>query len=194
MKTEARLDGEELLELLRSTDVKDQNRAFEYLYMNNYEVIKMLVLKNNGLLDDTKDVFQDTLIALHRNARNPEFELSCQMSTYLYSIARNIWFNKLKSSNQTDSLEDVQTEFIETTENRQELIERAENNKMLAKMIDQLKEDCRKVLKLFYFERFSMNGIADEMGYANQQVAKNKKSSCLKHLKKQVLTNPNFQR
>lgn len=193
MNAQTNLSREELLKQLRSINPKDQNRVFEYLYMNNYEVIKMLVLNNNGTSDDAKDVFQDTLIAMHRNVRNPEFELSCKMSTYLYSLARNIWLNKLKSSKKVDSFEDVQTEFIETNENRQELIERAERSKMLVKMIDLLKEDCKKVLKLFYFERYSMSGIASEMSYANDQVAKNKKSACLKHLKKQVLTNPNFQ-
>jgi len=61
-------------------------------------------------------------------------------------------------------------------------------------MIGLLKGDCQRVLKMYYYERLRMSEIARKMGYLNDQVAKNKKSSCLRKLKHHVLKNPLLQR
>jgi DNA-directed RNA polymerase specialized sigma24 family protein len=41
---------------------------------------------------------------------------------------------------------------------------------------------CQKVLTLFYFHNLSMEDIAQEMDFKNEDVAKNKKLKCLKRL------------
>jgi RNA polymerase sigma factor (sigma-70 family) len=194
MKATINYTDNELVKLLGSPKVVDQDLAFKKLYFDNFKIVKSLVLKNNGSEDDAKDIFQDALIVLHRNVRKSDFELSCKMSTYIYSIARNLWYKKLRSSSKLDSLEDIQKEYVDLDENSHEFLEKAERSKMLNNMIDLLKGDCKAILKFYYYERMKMVEIAKEMGYSNEQVAKNKKSNCLKKLRSQVISNPNFQR
>ena len=53
---------------------------------------------------------------------------------------------------------------------------------------------CREVLSYFYYEKRSMQEIAKLTGLANKQVAKNKKSLCLKLLRKMIGENPAFRK
>jgi DNA-directed RNA polymerase specialized sigma24 family protein len=45
-----------------------------------------------------------------------------------------------------------------------------------------LGDTCRKILTLYYFEKLSMNDIADQLGFANADTAKTKKYKCKKEL------------
>ena len=58
------------------------------------------------------------------------------------------------------------------------------------KLLESLGKDCKRVLVLYYYERLKMKEIAGIMNFANDQVAKNKKSSCLKKLKSIVSESP----
>ena len=55
-----------------------------------------------------------------------------------------------------------------------------------------LGEKCRQILSHYYYDKRSMREIAQLMGLANEQVAKNKKSLCLKKLKEMIRENPAF--
>ena len=55
--------------------------------------------------------------------------------------------------------------------------------------LEEMNEDCQAVLKYFHIEKKKMIEIAQLMGFANADVAKNQKSRCLKYLRKMVLPN-----
>ena len=57
-----------------------------------------------------------------------------------------------------------------------------ENKEMVRKYLEQLDGNCRKVLELYYLQGMKMEEIARELGYKNANVAKKKKSLCLKKL------------
>ena len=52
--------------------------------------------QDGGTRDDAKDIFQDALIIFHRKVRSEEFVLTCAVSTYLFSICRNLWREELR--------------------------------------------------------------------------------------------------
>ena len=58
-----------------------------------------------------------------------------------------------------------------------------EESNLVAQMLDQIGKDCKQILLFFYFEKNKMSEIANKMNLANEQVAKNKKSNCMKKLK-----------
>ena len=62
----------------------------------------------------------------------------------------------------------------------------------LMKVMDQLGENCKKILLLFYYENKSMKEIVTELPYENEQVVRNKKSKCLKKLEQLVTGNKNL--
>ncbi len=183
MKANMTYNNKDILTLIRSPLAKDQDKAFMYLYRNTYKTVQAMITRNNGKEEDAKDVFQDALIVVHKNLRKEDFELSCQIGTYVYSIARNLWLKSLRNKKVHLNIDDQIHDFIEIPEDTDAFILRAQRQDQLENMVQHLKGDCKRVLKLYYYERLKMFDIANKMGYSTEQVAKNKKSSCLKKLR-----------
>ena len=57
-------------------------------------------------------------------------------------------------------------------------------------LMDSASEDCKTIFKYYYFDNLKMNKISELMGFANAQIAKNKKYKCLTKLRKVINTNP----
>ena len=56
----------------------------------------------------------------------------------------------------------------------------------MARLLNKLGEPCQQLLTLFYFNNYTMESIAETMGYKNDKVAKSQKVRCLKELKKEA--------
>ena len=130
--------------------------------------------------DDAVEVYQESFIALYENAKNGKLEsLSVSLKTYLFRIARNKILNRRRdAAGKSESLTDNIVVEDSDWEQRQ---------KITYDMVKKMEEPCNKVLTLYYWERRSMEYIAGAMNYASAQVAKNRKSVCMRKLK-EVLT------
>lgn len=72
----------------------DSTCAEKYLYDKSLPLIKKYILSNNGTIEDAEDVFHDSIIVLIHNLRN-NVKITSELSTYLYSIAKNLWLRRL---------------------------------------------------------------------------------------------------
>ena len=79
---------------------KNDRKAVETIYRQNYNTIQALVVSNNGSADDAKDVFQEAMVVLYEKVRTGTFELNCLLKTYLYSVCRRLWLKKTAASKQ----------------------------------------------------------------------------------------------
>lgn len=183
MKTTENYIDSEILTWIQSDHKGDQNMALKTLYQAHEKSIVKFVLKNNGNVENGKDVFQDALIIFFKNARKPSFELSTPIGGYIYSVSRNLWLKELRKNNRIVSLEDTEKQFEEIEDNVFAEMLTNEKTEMLKQIVFQLGENCRRILAYYYYDRMRMEQIAERMGYKNQQVAKNKKSKCLRALR-----------
>jgi RNA polymerase sigma factor (sigma-70 family) len=142
------------------------------------------ITKNNGNKTDAEDVFQDTMLVLYKNVQQENFELTCSIKTYLYSIIRNLWLKELKKKNKSTSIHDYE-KFVKVDDDETVLVEKNEQLNTIENAMQLLGENCRKILQLFYFEKHNMEQIAVELNYTNADNAKNQKYKCLQQLKKQ---------
>src|SRR5438105_3491460 len=85
----------QVIELLKANNY---SKASQKLYAY-FPVIKKLVLKNNGTKQDAEDIYQEALIILMRKSREANFMLTCSVNTYLYSVCRFLWNDRLKARN-----------------------------------------------------------------------------------------------
>ncbi len=60
---------------------KNDRKAIETIYKDHYNMVQAMVVKNNGTIDDAKDIFQEAMIVLYEKVRSDSFELSCQIKT-----------------------------------------------------------------------------------------------------------------
>ena len=159
-----------------------------YLYVHVFPKVKLHILKNSGTPEQAKDIFQDAFVACWKNIKSDKFSKDGNVEGYLYSIAKNKWIDYLRSANykkENNNAEVVHLEIVpdETTIDEKE---EEQNRNAMHKALQQLGEACKTVLKLFYFERKSMNAIALELNITAAS-ARNQKYRCMEKLRNKAL-------
>ncbi|HMW39095.1 MAG TPA: sigma-70 family RNA polymerase sigma factor, partial [Saprospiraceae bacterium] len=89
-------NNEDFLNALRL----NEEWAYEALYRDYYPMVLKYVLQNSGEHEAARDLFQEVVIAVIRNIRNPDFELydGTKFGTYLMSIAQKKWLAGLQQN------------------------------------------------------------------------------------------------
>ncbi len=179
---------EEIIFCLQDKKVK-RDLALKQLYARIYPTIKSYIHKNNGSDEDAADIFQDAIIVFYEKVQSNQFRLSSSIRTYLYSVCKHLWLNKLRAQKKVVSLS-KESEFISIDPLGSAILGSNERNEYLMNLLASLGKNCKRILILYYYDRLKMKEIAELMNFANDQVAKNKKSSCLKKLKSIVSESP----
>lgn len=135
--------------------------------------------------DESADIFQEAVIAFYYNVKTGKVnELTSSIKTYLFAIGKNQILKKIEKNSRlhiTDELPDIDGLNIGS-----DLFEATERQKMISKLIDELGEPCKSILRMFYFQRFSMDAIAENLGYKNEHVVKSQKLRCFNQLKEKT--------
>lgn len=167
---------------------KDDKKAIETIYKNNYNTIQALIINNNGSADDAKDVFQEAMIVLYQKVKTSSFELNCQIKTYLYSVCRRLWLKRLLQQNKILSSNFSPEDLVLVDDDLEEHEKRDVEFTMMEKAMNSLGEPCKSLLEAFYLQKRQMQDIASSFGYTNADNAKNQKYKCLMRLKKLFFT------
>lgn len=162
----------------------DYKAAFGKLYREHFRMVEYFITKNSGTIADAEDIFQDAMLVVFDKSRDAGFELSCALSTFVYSVARNLWLKKLRGAQKQVNVADFENHVNIPVEE-----EVNDNSGQLDKVraaIETLGENCRKILVLFYYQKMNMQQIAEQLGYTNPDNAKNQKYKCLQQLKTKI--------
>ena len=181
---------QELLEL-----IKENKDNLKYVYKNTKDYSLRFMKKmtsNNNVSDEVlEDIFHDAILVLYEKIRDGKFELKASFQTYLNSVCRysllNIFKKKDKEPDFLDDKKLKKIEYDDSITDTLDLIPEFNSPKMtaLVKALNTLKENskkCFELLEVFWFEKMSMNHIADKLGYSNAASAKNQKAKCQKRL------------
>ena len=163
---------------------QNDRESVETIYKQHYNMVQTLIVNNNGSIEDAKDIFQEALIVLYEKSKSGNFELNCQIKTYIYSVCRRLW---LKHFHQLQKLAPEVENMDEVIPVEEELEMFEQKNKdflLMDKAMQNLGEPCKSLLESYYLQKRSMMEIATDFGYTNADNAKNQKYKCLMRLKK----------
>jgi RNA polymerase sigma factor (sigma-70 family) len=162
---------------------RSDSRAIEQMYRGHYPLIQALVMNNSGSADDARDIFQEAMVVLYEKSKQPDFELQCQVKTYLFSVARRLWLKKLQQ-NQRGFTADNLEETVPAEDDVELHEEQNRRFEMMHEALVKIGEPCKSLLEAYYFGKKPMQDIARDFGYTNADNAKNQKYKCLIRLKK----------
>jgi RNA polymerase sigma factor (sigma-70 family) len=163
---------------------QNDRKSIEALYRSQYATVQTLILNNSGSTEDAKDIFQEALLVLYEKARSGNFELHCQIKTYLFAVARRLWLKRLHQSQHFSSELDIPEETVATDEDVELYEERSRDFELMEKAMHYLGEPCKSLLESYYLQKQRMSDIASRFGYTNADNAKNQKYKCLIRLKR----------
>jgi RNA polymerase sigma factor (sigma-70 family) len=125
--------------------------VINYIYKDYFPLIKFLVTQNSGSAEDAEDVFQDGVIIIYNLIIVGQLKLTCSFKTYMYSVCRNLWLQKLaKRKAIFDRLTDIEGYIDLPTDMLQESgYEETELHRLIQIHFLSLPEDCQKILKMF---------------------------------------------
>lgn len=165
-----------------------KNHVIEQVYKDCYKMVANYIKNNNGTEDDAKDTFQEAMMVVIKNLRKPNFILTAKLSTYLYSVARQLWLYRLRGKRNYSDLDTLQGKepFIVLDDDeilRKQLLEKKHD--LLKKVFKQIGTDCQKILHAYYYDKIKLKAIAKDFDYT-YAFARVKKNRCMKSLMKQV--------
>ncbi len=170
-----------IIESLKSCNDADINNALRLLYRKYHSMALHLVRTNNGAEDDAADVFQEALIALYQNLRRGTFRGESTLKTYLYGMIKNQWMSRLQSNNREiimkKKIHSIKLQQFQPTHNKHDDLP-----ELIDEILSQLSDRCKTILKLYYWDKFSMREIAGKLGLDNENSAKSQKYKCMQRL------------
>lgn len=160
--------------------------AFETLYDRYNKRLFRYILRFVTQRDVAEDILQETFLRILKH-RKVYLEKS-RFSTYLFTIARNLCFDNLKSwqvrhlnANQADTIERTGDAYQDSHKS----LEDREMGKILQKAIDNLPADQKEILTLSKFSGLSYEEIAQIVG-CTPAAAKQKAYRALLGLKRDL--------
>ena len=162
-----------------------------FIYKEYFPLIRFLVADNGGSGEDAEDIFQDGIIIIYNKINLNQLALTSSFKTYMYSVCRNLWLQKLhKRKAIFERLTDVE-EYIDIPDDLQKdgAIEETEMHRIIQIHFLSLQDDCQKVLRLFV-KNIPLREIALIMGFKTEKYAKTRKYLCKEELKRRIANDP----
>ncbi len=178
-------EKKDILNLILKGDAETINQ----LYQKCFPAIRQLVVNNSGLIEDAEDVFQEALVVLYRKINGNTLVLNCALSTYIYSICRNMWLDRLRRQSRTIGVIDGDWEIVDLDDDTVETIYQNDRYKLFQKHFHNIGEGCKKLLSLF-FEGKSMKLITKTLGFGSEQYTRKRKFLCKEKLVNNIKADP----
>lgn len=178
---------------------------YELIVRQEYEGLKTYFinyLRANFRIshDDAADIYADAWIDIRRKINEGSIENKTKLKALLFKIgwrqADKICTRRPVHVSIDDGVDDGESFFspnlFEAEKKAQEaeyksIYEDPDLQQVLAAELSYIPDPCNKILKLYYFDEFSMKEIAQSMNYKSDRTAITTKQRCFDKLKNRVL-------
>ncbi|MDD5506864.1 MAG: sigma-70 family RNA polymerase sigma factor [Bacteroidales bacterium] len=171
--------------------VRQDEKIIRFIFNEHFNTIRSFIQRNKGTVEDAEDVFQDAIVIIYQKARDRELSLECSFKTFLYSVCRHVWLQKLEKNRiNPANIGDIEN-FIELSNVMMYDLydEERERVKIFQQHFLALGEDCQKLLRLF-MRKTPLSEIMKIMGYKSVKYTKTRKFLCKERLKKRIKNDP----
>ena len=190
MREVYKIDHKQVVSAIKQKD----SATLKRIYTGNYPKVEALILQNNGTKEYAKDIYQEAFLAVWQNVKQDKFipQSETSINGYLYTIAKNKWMDVLRSKGFKKTITASQLTHFEIKDEENNgidddiLKDKRLEDVMLA--FKNLGDACKSLLRMFYFEKLSMNLIAEELKL-DAASTRNKKYRCMQKLREIALKN-----
>lgn len=112
--------------------------------------------------DDAKELTQEVFVKAYEAL--PSFRFEYRFFSWLYRIALNLALNHIKKRRQFIGIEKISEVADEVTDNE------TEEERLLKRAVDKLKEKYRTVIVLKYYQQLSYKEVATVLGISEKKV------------------------
>ncbi|MDR6781593.1 RNA polymerase sigma factor (sigma-70 family) [Pedobacter africanus] len=168
-----------------ASSCKDREAWLRELYKKAFPLVAAYVSKMGGSLEEARDIFQDALIIYYEKSAGQELCLKHSDKAYLFGIARHLWNRRYRESARQLSIDELQADFDEHAG----LVDAADpevSSSRLFRLLQTAGQKCMQLLSAFYYEKLSMEQLAERFGFSGPRSATAQKFKCLEKVKETV--------
>lgn len=172
---------------------KGNTKAFSTIYDRYYSSIYYYAMRFVGDEDNVKDIISQTFLKLWKLREG--FTSIEKVRSFLYVTTHNACLNFLRDLKQQTTRQKELYYFLQQGEENIFEDDRIEMNEVKAKVIDHISQEIeripqkyRNILKLFYFDKLSINEIAERLNRSPKTIY-TQKDRALKLLRTTILKN-----
>ncbi len=159
----------------------DREKAFEQLYLKAFPPVARFVSRMGGNTQDAKDIFQDALIILYEKAGEP-VAIKSSVPAYVVGIAKHLWNRKYRAAQRAVPLDMLEQDIAIPAD----FYAPQEPTTSLLSYLEMAGKRCMDILQGFYYDKLSMQQIAQSFGYSSIRSATVQKFKCLEKVRQQV--------
>lgn len=144
--------------------------------------------------DEIMGIYTETWIDIRDNIMRGKIEIGTKWKAYIMQIGIRKAIRFKQRQREEDSMDDekfnreqFEKKFTESKEAEKSIYEDPDLQAVLAAELSYIPDPCNKILKLYYFEGFSMKEIADAMNYSGPRTAITTNNRCRDKLKERIL-------
>lgn len=168
-----------MIELKEETSYSIQEKFLE-LYEQLFPVVAAYISKRGGSYEHAKDVFQDALIIYHEKVTLDSVEIE-NAEAYITQTSKYIWFRRFKESQYWVEIENFEESIASSVEEYEKPVQGK-----LIRFMQVAGAKCMNLLKAFYYQKDSLDDIAEEYGFSGTRSATVQKYKCLEKLRDEV--------
>ncbi len=171
--------------------IKDDHDSIKTFYHNEYKKSVQFLLKRGIKKTDAKDIFQDSLITLLRNIKSGKINNKVNLRSYFFTILkhRSIDFQRRKRKLPEDDINSYNSLRFEETA---DFDKKNEIQEILNSGLNNLSDDCRRIITDFYYHNLSIKEIAERNGYTTNFM-RVKKIRCLQKFKEIIRNSKGYE-
>ena len=164
------------MKTLDITCTQTREQLFTDLYLEAFPAVARYISKTGGDLEEAKDIFQEALVIYYEKVTLAQFQIATSNKAYLLGISKNIWLKRRTKALKTQSLQ-----HENSNQEQKQLI----TDKLLV-FLQSAGEKCLNLLQAFYYEKLSMNELAQRFNFSNERSATVQKYKCLTKVRDQI--------
>lgn len=165
--------------------MQNDDRAWRYICRNMKpsfcSIIGGLFAFGETAKADIDDIFQDSCLVLMQKVKEGNVVLSREgaLFSYLVQIGKLTACNLMRKKQRGTQIPDISKEISNEPEDVSLSEKQQTQNEFLDRVFDSIPEDCKFLLKKFYWNKSPMSEIACMLGLRNADTAKTKKNRCM---------------
>lgn len=165
----------EILQLIRKGSLE---KPIKELY-KSLPVFRLTLLKYKATENQIQEIFNDSLVLLIEKTNEADFHLNSKLTTFLIGIALNKLRNIQRKENRSSQFIQFSSDIPDTNLSFEFDDEKEEKLTIIDSILDTIQDRCKQILRLFYYEKKSMQEISALMNFSSMQSAKTQKYKCL---------------
>ena len=159
---------------------KEREKLFTTLYKKTFPSVAKYISRMGGTLEEAKDIFHDSLVIFYEKQNERTAPIHSSEEAYLLGISKHLWAKRFQQKLQLTPLNEEENKFVITEK------EQDPSTEKLLRFLETTGEKCMNLLRAFYYDKTSLDGIAKKFGFSSIRSATVQKFKCLEKIRTSI--------